>query len=94
MSGQLSRPANSRSDLEAVITEGQVRGQRQVAQHVPLAVVLVRTALGQFPGAHLAAARTATTLELHGPVQQRVLLDRRRIDARGARTVAQHHHIA
>ncbi len=54
MSGQLSLPREFEIDLEAVISQRQVRGQRQVAQHEPLAILLVRAALGQIPGAHLA----------------------------------------
>ena len=64
ISGQVSRPANSSSTSQAVITQRQILGQRQVAQHEPAAVLLVRTALGQIPGAHLAVA-LAAALELH-----------------------------
>ena len=70
MSAQLLAPAQFEIDLEAVIAQRQVRRQRQVAQHVPLAILLVRTALGQIPGAHLAATRSAAALELHRPAQQ------------------------
>ncbi len=79
-------------DAQAVISRRQIR-QRQVAQHEPAPVELVRAAFRQIPGAALAAA-LAAALELHAPAQQRIVFDGRRIEPGGARAIAQHHHVA
>ncbi len=79
-------------DSQAVISRRKIR-QRQIAQHEPAPVLLMRAAFRQIPGADLAAA-LAAALELHAPAQQRIVFDGRRIQARGARATAQHHHVA
>jgi hypothetical protein len=79
--------------MQPVIPRRQVRGQRQVAQHVPLALARVGTAFRQIPGTHLAAP-FVTALELHAPAQRRVVFDGRGVDAHGAHAVAQHRDLA
>ena len=80
-------------DVEAVVSGGQIRRQRQVAQHVPFAILLVRATLRQIPGMNLARPRSTATLELHRPAQQGIVLDGGSIHSRRARTCAQHDHI-
>jgi hypothetical protein len=86
-------PREFQIDFQRVVSGRQIRRQRQVAQHVPAPVVTVRSTLGQAPRIRLAGTRS-TILEGHVPLQQRILFDRRRVHARGARTGAQHDDVA
>jgi hypothetical protein len=81
-------------DLEAVVSGVQVCRQRQVAQHVPLAILLMRPPLGKIPGMNFTRPRSTATLELHRPAQQGIVLDGGSIHPRHARTGAQHDHIS
>ena len=80
-------------DFQAVVTRRQVFGQRQVAQHVPASFALVRAALRQAPGTHLATALGAL-LQHHAPAQQRILIDGRCVHAHVPRTDPGHGDVA
>jgi hypothetical protein len=76
-----------------VIAQRQVRRQRQIAQHEPAALLLVRAALGQIPGAHFAghAFRRASSCTVQ---RSSALCSMAGVLIARTRAPAQHDHVA